>query len=142
MTTLYLLYSEHRYGGDIINPEDHWSSREDEHIEFNALGVVASRDDADRFPEAFEVKEDVAVGDVVHVVIVRYGTGDTFGHTWGSWSLMGASTDEEKAQELVDAINKDTYTGDEEAATGYSYAPWRGYFESLESCDLHTFVVK
>jgi len=39
-------------------------------------------------------------------------------------------------------INKDTYTGDEEAATGYSYAPWRGYFESLESCDLHTFVVK
>jgi len=145
MTELYLDYEESSYGGEVINPEDRWSDRTEEVTEFYPKDLYLDRNKAGiRWAETIEAPFEVERGDIVHLVIVRYGSGDTFGHSSGHWAIMGLTKDEKVASELARRINTDEYDGTEEGVAGYyvGWAPWRGYFESLESCDVHTFEVK
>ena len=66
---------------------------------------------------------------MVGLVIVRYSTGNTFGQSCGEWEVIGTYQDLDKADEVVKSIKDDTY--DEK------YPCWKGYFESLESVDVH-----
>lgn len=134
---LAIHYSESRYGGAAINPEDPWPDHEDEYTEFSLLSVrIYEPDPANKWAwhqEVIEVDFPVEVGSTVHVVVVRYTTGGTFGRTLGAWSILGVYPDAEKANAVVKSVEDDTYPG---------YKCWQGYFESLESCDSHDMLVQ
>jgi hypothetical protein len=87
---LWLTYDEEISGGQAKDPEDRWTDHEDTDIEFSLRRCYGA---AERVPvwlrERVDLDFDVHVGDQVYVVVVRYGTGGTFGHTNGAWYIEG-----------------------------------------------------
>jgi hypothetical protein len=88
---------------------------------------------------AFEC--DAKPGDVVFAVVVRYATGDTFGRDGGQTTVMDVFTDAHKATGLYQACQSEkdfslTFEGKQ------YYVAWNGYFETLESVDIQTLVVR
>lgn len=128
MKEVCLLYEERSWGGDALSDEP-YSSREDKHIEFTVTGLSPSSTGG-LYQETIEVEE---VKFPLYVIVVRYSTGDSFGNTNGAWHVEGAYTDADKVQEIVDAINNDTY----KSKCGYEV--WKGYFERLENVEVHEF---
>lgn len=85
---------------------------------------------------------DAQPGDVVHVVIAEYSTGDTFGRSGGQVSVMDVFTENHDAVELWKFLSK---VKDEFSVKHNGqdyYIPWNGYFESLEDLDIRTLVVQ
>lgn len=147
MAELWLTYDEYREGGGVMEGQenDAWPSYEDTRITWTPQALYLDESDVPTWQKEL-VKTDFEVerGDLVHIVVARYGDGDTFSHTDGYWCIMGASKDAEAARKLSRAIQNSTYTGREEgAANSYyqGYKPWDGYFSSLEYADVHSFVV-
>ncbi len=133
---LYLTYDERRYGGSPINPEDAWPDYEDEHVEFYPIGLFKDRDNAGIFPHGLmedEVHGTFEPGDGAYVVIVRYGSGSTFGRSFGEWHLVGVYDNENSAKEIEKSIENHTFEG---------YMPWVGYFESFESANVFAMLVQ
>jgi hypothetical protein len=143
MTELYLTYDERSYGGEAIDPEDRWTSYTDSHVEFNPKQLYLDREVAGIWVETIDVPFEVERGDIVHLLVVRYGTGDTFSHTDGRWAIMGASKDPKVIADLAKRCDGDKYDGEEEGVVGWykGYPPWRGYFESYQGSEVSTFVV-
>jgi hypothetical protein len=125
------------------DPNDSWDRP---NTQFNLEEVyVTLADEGARnygmFDENFEV--EAGPGDIVHVVYVRYSTGDTFGNDDGRVTFMDIfpAADEVKAHKLRAAI---------ETCTGYGltfegkdyYIPFNGYFESLEGVEVTSLVVR
>lgn len=130
---VWFTYSEHRYGGEAINPEDRWTDHTDEHIEFS---LTHCYDRSEKIKEWIREQVDVSfepkVEQEVYVVVVRYTTGGTFGRTLGAWYIEGVYEHQGQADKVVKAIEKDKYQG---------YKPWIGYFEHLESVDYERMTV-
>jgi len=136
MHDLYLTYKEWRTGGEPINPDDRWTEYTEEYIDFAPLAIFSDREGADVFAHGLtddEVKGEFDRGDIGHLLVVRYSTGDTFSHTNGYWTIIGFYKNAKEAVEIKDKINDGSYEG---------YKPWVGYFESLEDVELHTMVVQ
>jgi hypothetical protein len=146
MTTLYLTYNEYQTGGEALDPEERWTSYSDTYVNFSPQMLYLDQSSVPGYmKESFDVPFDVSVGDLVHLVIARYSDGDTFSHTCGKWAIMGASKDPQLASALMQRISDDLYDGTEEAAKDVGwyqgYAPWRGYFESLDGVEIHSMIV-
>lgn len=98
---------------------------------------------------AVDVPTSELVGKQVALVIVRYSTGDTFGHGTGKWAIAGVITNPK--EDVVDDYIRDI---EEEALVyqtnrnrwqkeyGGVYKPWIGYFEHLESVSAEYLIVQ
>lgn len=131
---VYLTYTEYQSGGDLHDPDDRWSCRDDTDIDWHLTGCHLTNKSWPTYTEQVEVDFDVKVGDGLWVVYVRYGTGDSFGHTNGAWTIIGVYKDQDEAAKIVEQINLKTYPGE--------YHVWEGYFESFECCEVQGFIVK
>lgn len=135
MSKLYIKYWETRTGGEKINPDETWSDYEDEFIEFGITSVSTARD-----PQHWlyhEVDSDITEGEWAFVVLVRYESGCTFGRTLGNHYIQGVYKMRDDAQAVRDSIQDGSYC----KQGGYSYKPWEGYFERLESVDVQPYLV-
>jgi hypothetical protein len=142
---LYLTYNERRTGGEPDDPADRWTNHSDEHIEFTPTGLFTQKCS---FQETFEVPFDPAqfLGKQIHVVVVRYYDGSTFGRICGLWKVVGAFTDSALMQKVVEIIDrgKDSQELSEKLAplTCYGYYPWFGYFAGYEGVEVHEFTLR
>jgi hypothetical protein len=139
---LYLSYQETRSGGEICEGQenDPWPSHEDEDIEFYPTRINKTTDKAQWMKESIPIDFDALEGQDVWVVVVRYGTGGTFGHTNGAWQVMGAFEHQGQAEKLRTSINDDTYVAENNYGCGYIC--WKGYFESLQDVEVHKMTVQ
>jgi len=83
---------------------------------------------------------DVSGYESLFVVVVRYSTGDTFGHTTGKGRLAGAFVDWDKAEELGKKIVKGTETYED--VCSHSCRAWNGYFSHVEDCYVEEVPLK
>jgi hypothetical protein len=83
--------------------------------------------------ESIRVEPDVLDADEVYAVVVTYGSGDTFGHSTGEKCVPHIVTKLEEAVKIEKSINDGSYKG---------YAPWNGYFESLEDTEIKKLIEK
>ena len=133
---VYLTYTEYREGGGAEDPDDRWSSRTDENIDWNLTGCYLTNKSWPTYTERVEVDFDVQLGDGIWVVYVRYGTGDSFGHTNGAWTIIGVYKNQNEAAKIAEQINLKTYVSPS------GYLVWDGYFESFECCEVEGFIVR
>lgn len=143
MTELYLTYSESRSGGDIYPgmENDSWPDYQDEFIDFSPESLYLDEQDVSSWrKETIKIDEDVSRGDIVFLVIVRYGDGGTFGRTLGYWQIFGATKDGDKARELSRAIPNGDWKSSS-ILSEYSYDVWSGYFSSFEGVDVFPLIV-
>lgn len=140
-----MTYSESRHGGEISEGEDpdyRYANHDPEYIDFSPENVFSKEENVPHWlKEEFTVDEDVSPGDTIHVVIVRYSDGGTFGYTSGYWQIFGATTDARKAVSLANAIPNGDWK-DSPILGEYAYDVWSGYFSSFEGVDVHTFLVR
>ena len=134
---IYLSYDEYRSGGEVEEGQsenDRYASREDTDIDFQPRGIsveLGNRIDIDNIQVNFNPLD--YVDKRIYLVIVRYSTGDTFGHTNGAWCIEGAYLTDLEAINVRDSINNDSYKG--------KYPDWKGYFERLESAGVESFIL-
>jgi hypothetical protein len=88
---------------------------------------------SDFWAEEIEVPDEVYAADIVHLVVVRYSDGNTFGRTDGYWAVVGVFADVIQARQFESQLRLDPskYKGDK---------PWEGYFaryQYAESYMLH-----
>ena len=75
--------------------------------------------------------------ETVYLVVVRYGDGDTFGHTYGNWTVFAATASEEEALKIGESIEDGSLVKKKPG-----YYRWTAYFNSLESVEIHAFRVR
>jgi len=119
-------------GGEICAGQENDESHEDEHIEWRLRECRNTRDFrvAVWYQEQIEIDFSANVGSTVWVVYVRYGTGDSFGHTNG---ILGVYEHQGQAEKVKQSVYDDTYE---------NYKFWQGYFENFESCEVESMVVQ
>lgn len=138
---IYMTYRTDQSGGEVIDPNDEWSSHEDQYIEFNPIAVAKSAEGL-KWYETISLSFDPSLVDKIFVVIVRYGDGDTFGHTCGNWHVEGGYSTLEKAKTIKTSIENDEYGKSGKKEEHYQYLPWKGYFASLETVEIHSFPLR
>lgn len=145
---LYIDFDSYSEGGEPESDEP-YSSRSPQHISLTINGVCMKP------REAFG--EDVATlftprkGMKVHLVTVRYTTGDTFGYCSGNYKFVACYDNAADANALAKEIQDNSK---ENGGYKYSFKPvtpypedelycgsWTGYFERLESVDVDCFTV-
>lgn len=137
---LYLVYDEHRSGGGIREGEedDPWPSREDEYIEVHFKALYRQPPSDRFFYDSFEVSDEVYNAEKVHMAVVRYGDGDTFGRSNGHWSVEGIFLTLSEAEKTLAELEKDAgkpYT------IGKYNKNWHGYFASFEGTQVEIMTV-
>ena len=150
MTKLHVEYETSSSGGEALSNEA-WSDRSDEVTTFRPTNIFLDREDKTAWRnEDVNSDEDVVAGDSVYLVVVRYGDGDTFGHSTGNYSFWGIYRCIEKAKKLKELIRADYVNNSKKieeqikelATRDYvSLYDWRGYFNSLESVEIHPMTV-
>jgi hypothetical protein len=164
---LILTYTESRYGGAPIDPDDRWTDHEDEQIEWHPgqvfvdePGKRAREKTKEWYVQCLTCDEPVKPGDKIWVVVVRYTTGCTFGRTLGAWHIEATFKNENKALHVADLIKKDderqrkwcwehpSYKRkasdrppEDKYVSPHGYKCWQGYFESLEDVQVESFTV-
>ena len=129
---LWLEYNEDRSGGEICAGQENnsWPSHEDTNIEVNFIRL--HRDEPNRFfNHSVEVDERLIGLDRLYLAVVRYSTGNTFGHTEGAWYIVGLAPTYKVAEAMLDVAVNDKK----------SYKPWTGYFERFTGTEIHTLEV-
>jgi len=132
---LILDYREYTSGGHDIDPDDRWSSRTDKHTDFQPKLFVRDRQAlSDFWAEEIEVSDEVYNANIVHLVVVRYSDGDTFGHGYGYWEIVGVFANVIQARELEHLLARDPskYKGNK---------PWEGYFARYEYAESYMLSV-
>lgn len=130
---IYVEYESFTYGGDIIDPDDRWSSREDTIVRVDFKKLYRQPPTHRFFYDAVDISNpDMLKLDSLYLAVVRYSTGDTFGHTTGAWYIVGVAPTNAIAQLMLDEATVLSKPGDYS-----SYKPWEGYFERLEHTEIH-----
>jgi len=145
---VWVTYEEHSFGGEMEDPSDRYSSRSDETIQFIVNGVF-SENDGGIYRDEILVNFDPKTVDEVHVLVVRYSTGDTFGHTSGCGKIEGVYKNAKIAEKIGEAIKSGYDIRDNQGKwpeklykdyrkikgitddSEYLGFPWEGYFERL-----------
>ena len=84
------------------------------------------------YPDKVYADFDITPGDIVHLAIAVWSTGDSFGHDHGAYSeCFGVYRTAAEAAQRCNELEK---------ANG-NY-PWLGYFESLDSAEAYSFIVE
>lgn len=135
-STLFVGYKEgYLSGGQAINPEDRWSSHEDEYRYFDLEGVWLDREEAPWLIESVDVNFKPKKGQFVYVLVVIYSSGGTFGKSYGNGCIVGIYEKPEEAAKIEETIYNGTYSDN-------NYAPWVGYFETLENVKIECERIK
>jgi hypothetical protein len=148
---VYLTYSEHRSGGDIYEGQEEYDfpDREDSYIDFTPKGLFTKQG---QWQETIDVtfNPNKYVDKDIYLVVVRYETGDTFGCTYGAWSVTGAFSSLEEAELMRTIIEQDdekvydaAYKEHEvEWPNASSWPAWKGYFERLSSVEIYCITLR
>jgi len=134
---VYLTYDQNEGGGEALSDEQ-WSDRADGWKTFDPKHLYAKvNKDKPYWVETIYPDFDPIdyIGKSVYVIVVRYSTGDTFGHSTGEWFVEGVYNDVDETKKVSDSINKGTYGSGK-------YQPWQGYFERLQDVEVHKFTLK
>jgi hypothetical protein len=128
---VYIEYTSHTYGGAPIDPEDRWTSYTDTVISVSFKRLHREPPTRNFFYDSIDLpNDDMLKLDKLYLVVVRYGTGSTFGHTTGAWQVIGVAPTYKIAQLMEEEERKPSKPG--------QYKCWEGYFESLEDIEIHT----
>lgn len=91
---------------------------------------------------------DVKAGDIVHCLYAIYSSGDSFGHDAGySLEVLSFHKDAALAKKNLDAVAgaRSSHMMEIETDSGGKferYCPWDGYFESLDSIEVGSYIVQ
>lgn len=132
---MYVTYVEsHREGGEICEGQEDqaYPSYEDEYCQIDVTGVRKDKPKTGEYTTADNHTDQIDIGKLAYVVVVKYTTGNTFGCSHGHLTIPEIHDSRGKAQEIADQIENRKYKG---------YSPWCGYFEDLESVDVESFIV-
>lgn len=128
---LYLEYTESETGGDPIDPTDRWTSYTDRYREVTFIKLYREPPAGRFFYDSVElINDELANLKELHLAVIRYSTGNTFGHTEGCWYIVGVAPTFDIAKMMI-----------KEALEGDGYKPWEGYFESYTDDEIHTLEV-
>jgi hypothetical protein len=132
---IYLNYTEDHICTREPYEDDDWDRGEFD-ISFYIRGISCKpcrKNYNDEIEVSFDPKDQI--DNKIHLVVVRYSDGDTFGCTTGYWKIVKAFIHEDKqdAVDLSDSINNGKYKG---------YKEWDGYFASLQCADVETFELE
>ena len=132
---VYIEYDEYATGGE---PEDdgEWSCRSDT-VKTVTFKRLHREKPANRFfYDSIELANDKMIDmDHLFLAVVRYSTGNTFGHTTGEHYIVGIAPTYEIAQMMLDEETKPSPKNSH--GSQIRYKPWEGYFESLEDTEIH-----
>ena len=128
---LYFTCDSHSTGGDLIDENDEWSNRETTYIEVKFHEFYRKPPDHRFFYDSVKVDEKTFNSPYAFLAVIRYSTGDTFGHTEGCHYVVGAASSREEANIMIDHAINDKGT----------YKPWEGYFESLTAREVYKLDV-
>lgn len=134
--TVYVKYDSHTTGGEVCaeDKESSWPCHEPAYTEVTIHDLIYSENMKLGYDD-IQVDFDPAeyIGKELHVVYVRYRTGNTFGSQHGVPSFPACFTTEEEAVKVERAISDNSWDG---------YKPWVGYFEGLESIEVLPLILK
>jgi len=121
----------------------------------NSIGQYARK--TDKYPDVASI-HDIEKGLNAFVVWIVWSSGDSFGHAYGAHSeVIGLFKDMESALSLKESIekwrpNEKTKKWEEQYSYFFNtpdgqifesgFAPWAGYFESLDSVNVDTVVIQ
>jgi len=143
---LYLIFSETHTQGSNHSPGDGspYSGYRDSHCNVQFESILS------QMPHSsvhLEVDFSPVPGMDVYLVVPRYSTGGTFGGETGRWEVHKICLTEEAARATKQAIYKeyDVYKADKlnpsRRRKDYESRPWMGYFERLETVEIHRMKV-
>ena len=122
------------YGEQTVEPSDDGWSRGDTSTSWDFGRVLINQPKGWSY-ETIETGQDFSVGDEVHLVVVVYSTGDSFGWDYGGrCEIMSAHKNIDNATESMRILEKGGKCPII-LPDGYEiryYLPWDGYFESLD----------
>jgi len=130
---VYYTYKESHTGGDAKSSEP-YSDRSDAHYDWNLkeLSITCPQDTpynshamVGSFVDGSWVEGELKARDEAWAIVVRYGSGDTFGTSYGHGTIACVCTDAKSAAKAIALIKSGGKVGD-------SYCEWQGYFERLE----------
>jgi hypothetical protein len=142
-----VVYTSIRSGGESTSGEM-FSEREPAYTDFEVVRVSADHDGC-LSSEEMPVNFDPNTANEVYVVVVRYSTGDTFGHSSGEYDFIGVFDNEVVARTIAESIreghndeNHKDYSK-YKALMGvkpeeYILLRWEGYFEDLEQIEIYS----
>lgn len=132
---VYIEYDTYVSGGERESDEE-WSSRSDT-IKTVTFKKLHREMPSNRFfYDSIDLPNDNMIKmDHLFLAVVRYSTGDTFGHTTGEHYIVGIAPTYEIAQMMLDEETKPSPK--DSKGRQLSYKPWEGYFESLEDTEIH-----
>lgn len=81
--------------------------------------------------------DDIAPGDMAHIVFIEYTTGSTFGSE-GAWAVAAVKADIEEAAKIRERCEDSNDVPDGE----YKFRQWDGYFEHLNSARVESLIVQ
>jgi hypothetical protein len=140
---VYYTYKE-RVTGGVPESSEPYSDRSDAYYDwdlkdlsierpqdtpYNGRAVVGS------FVDDSWVEGDLKARDEAWAIVVRYGSGDTFGSSYGHGTVACVCTDAKSAAKAIEVIKAGGTVDDK------GYADWIGYFERLESASSERKVV-
>lgn len=103
------------------------------------------------FGEYFDIAIPVELqrGDPVYVLVMRYSSGDSFGHSTGNGEVLWAFADARVAFKAKDTFlkdeNRDSYSVNITLEDGSEIPvgnPAYGYFENIENIEVHTLTLQ
>lgn len=137
------------------DPNDRWDrpNTRTELIGLSARIVDLPVDTQYFYSQSLVCDLDVEPGGTVYVVVLRYGTGDTFGNDDGRVEIADAFIDRQTAEALVSEYEKTAPDWRQERTkrtnvpafdfNGREYwVPWCGYFETFESVSVEELTVQ
>ena len=135
---VFVTYYESETGG-IPESDEPYSSRSDLHRDVTWKN--AYREHPGGFPvENVIIDFDPFEAECIHLVVVTYESGDTFGRSYGNFSIAGAYKKTKEAMSVKNRIEYDyRHPGYKAQYTGYK--PWDGYFEELTCVEIITLAL-
>lgn len=140
---VYYTYKESVTGGHAESSEP-YSDRSDAYYDWTLLDLsVESPQDTPyngrapvgSFVDGSWVEGDIKAREDAWAIVVRYGSGDTFGTSYGHGTVACVCTDAVSAGKAREIINGGGLIGDK------GYAEWQGYFERLEGVSSERKIV-
>lgn len=135
MKTLYLDYDSSATGGEPESDEK-WCSYSPTYHTVHFKKLYRSQPEK-FFCTSVEVSDDLYDEKYLHLAVVRYQDGNTFGTSHGNWHILGLYGSEEEAAAALEVAKVPAKDGDYG-----NYRPWEGYFNRWEDGEIHVLSVK
>lgn len=143
---LYLGYKSSSTGG-VRESDEPFSCRSPTYVSVTFTSL--SRESATFFGHNIYVTDEVYDAKEVYLVVVRYSDGDSFGTSYGNWTVWAATASEDEALKIAASIEDGSLVREAEAGRKknpkdpkvWVSIPWDGHFSSLEGVEIHSFRV-